>query len=345
MNIYFYPPPRNDETKVINNPYCREFINSLSTDFNINKKSKYSVDILDLLFASFKNDVVILNWIENVAIKRFAIFQTIIALFVFFILKVRNVKIIWVMHNIFPHKGENIFVKLILHLLYNQSHIIITHSRQAEAYLKDNKKIKGEVIFLHHPLNASLINKKKSIPHGNNNEYKTYDAIIWGTIEPYKGILEFLRFYSSNQKKSIDKMLIIGRCKNESYFQELLSCCPENIEIQNRKVDFSELALLIENSRCVLFPYKSGSISSSGALMDTIALGGHAIGPKVGAFNDLEKEGLCKTFSEYSEIDNLIQNIESINADKLSDFIKNNTWDNFGDYISMMIKTICTQKR
>lgn len=345
MNIYFYPPPRNDEAKVINNPYCREFINSLSPDFNVNIKSGFSVDILDLLFSSFKNDVVILNWIENVAIKRFAIVQSIIAIFVFFVLKMRHVKIVWVMHNIFPHKGKNILVKLMLHLLYNQSHIIITHSRQAEAYLRDNKKIKGEVIFLHHPLNRSLVTINKSAQHGNDNERKKYDAIIWGTIEPYKGILDFLRFYSSNQIKSIDRMLIIGRCKNEVYFQELLSCCPENIEIQNRKVDFSELALLIENSKCVLFPYKSGSISSSGALMDTIALGGHAIGPKVGAFNDLEKEGLCNTFSDYSEIDNLIQNIESINAVKLNDFINNNTWDSFGDYISIMIKAICTQKR
>ncbi|WP_404684931.1 glycosyltransferase family protein [Raoultella terrigena] len=345
MNIYFYPPPRNDETKVVNNPYCQEFINSLNADFNINKGSKYSVDILDFLFSAFKNDVVILNWIENVAIKRFAIIQFIITLFVFLILKVRGVKIIWVMHNIFPHKGENILVKLMLHLLYNQSHIIITHSKQAEVFLRGNKKVKGKVIFVHHPINDSLINKKTSSPHCNNKENKTYDAIIWGSIEPYKGILEFLRYYSSNKKKNIDKMLIIGRCNNESYFQELLSCCPENIEIQNRKVDFSELAVLIEDSKCVLFPYKSGSISSSGALMDTIALGGHAIGPKVGAFNDLEKEGLCKTFSEYSEIDNLIENIGSINADKLCDFINNNTWEKFGDYISMMIKTICTPKK
>lgn len=54
MNIYFYPPPRNNERKVVNNPYCQEFINSLSADFNINKKSKFSVDILDLFFSSLK---------------------------------------------------------------------------------------------------------------------------------------------------------------------------------------------------------------------------------------------------------------------------------------------------
>ncbi|MFQ7924403.1 hypothetical protein ACKGNT_24280, partial [Klebsiella pneumoniae] len=88
MNIYFYPPPRNNERKVVNNPYCQEFINSLSADFNINKKSKFSVDILDLFFSSFKNDVVILNWIENVAIKRFAIIQFFIAVCIFIILRV-----------------------------------------------------------------------------------------------------------------------------------------------------------------------------------------------------------------------------------------------------------------
>ncbi len=54
MNIYFYPPPRNNERKVVNNPYCQEFINSLSADFNINKKSKFSVDILDLFFHHLK---------------------------------------------------------------------------------------------------------------------------------------------------------------------------------------------------------------------------------------------------------------------------------------------------
>ncbi|MGF1127383.1 hypothetical protein ACQSC6_23335, partial [Klebsiella pneumoniae] len=339
-----YPPPRNNERKVVNNPYCQEFINSLSADFNINKKSKFSVDILDLFFSSFKNDVVILNWIENVAIKRFAIIQFFIAVCIFIILRVRNVKVIWIMHNIFPHKGRNILVKLMLNLLYNQSDIIITHSRQAEVFLRDNKAIKGEIIFSHHPINDSLINNNKSESRRINKESKKYDAIIWGTIEPYKGILEFLMFYSSTKRINIDKMLIIGRCKNESYFQELLKYCPNNIEIHNRKVDFSELSVLIEDSKCVLFPYKSGSISSSGALMDTIALGGVAIGPDVGAFKDLEKEGVCKTFSDYSEISSLIENIEDIKPDNLSNFIKNNTWKNFGDHISMRIKRICTNK-
>ncbi|HCA9671027.1 MULTISPECIES: hypothetical protein [Klebsiella] len=343
MNVYFYPPPRNDETKVVNNPYCEEFINSLSADFNINKKSKFSVDILDLLVSSFKNDIVILNWIENVAIKRFAIIQFIIAVCVFIILRIRNVKIIWIMHNIFPHKGRNILVKLMLYLLYNQSDIIITHSRQAEDFLRSNKTVKGEVIFAHHPINDSLINRKPQL-NKINKENKKYDAIIWGTIEPYKGILEFLMFYNSTKTVNINKMLIIGRCKNESYFHEILNCCPGNIEIHNRKVDFSELALLIEDSKCVLFPYKSGSISSSGALMDTIALGGLAIGPDVGAFKDLEKEGVCKTFSDYSEIGSLIENIGDINSDNLSHFIKNNTWKSFGDYISMRIIKICTNK-
>ncbi|EMW3543047.1 hypothetical protein AAFF67_004909 [Klebsiella pneumoniae] len=78
--------------------------------------------------------------------------------------------------------------------------------------------------------------------------------------------------------------------------------------------------------------------------MDTIALGGVAIGPDVGAFKDLEKEGVCKTFSDYSEISSLIENIEDIKPDNLSNFIKNNTWKNFGDHISMRIKRICTNK-
>lgn len=345
MNIYFYPPLRKDERKVVNNPYCHEFINSLSTTFNINKKSKHSVDILDFLFSAFKNDVVILNWIENVATKRFAVIQFIIALLVFTVLKIRNVKIIWVMHNIFPHRGNNILVKLILNFLYNKSDIIITHSRQAEAFLRANKQVRGEVIFIHHPINKSLINVKSSISRCIDKKNKKYNAIIWGSIEPYKGILEFLEFYSTSKTKSIENILIIGRCTNESYFQKLLSCCPENIEIQNRKVDFSELALLIEDSECVLFPYKSGSISSSGALMDTIALGGFAIGPKVGAFIDLENEGLCKTFTEYAEIHSLIENIENIHTDKLAKFINDNTWENFGNYISLMINKIGTNRK
>ncbi|ELW9442557.1 hypothetical protein R0595_002884 [Pluralibacter gergoviae] len=303
------------------------------------------MDILDFLFSSFKNDVVILNWIENVATKRFAMIQFVIAVFIFIVLRIRNVKIIWVMHNIFPHKGNNRLVKLMLYLLYKQSDIIITHSRQAEVFLKSNKKIKGEIIFLHHPVNRGLIKMKELQAYRGNNKYKKYDAIIWGTIEPYKGILEFLRFYSSTAEKNIGKILIIGRCNNENYFQELLNFRSHNIEIDNRKVAFSELAVLIKDSKCVLFPYKSGSISSSGALMDTIALGGVAIGPNVGAFKDLEKEGVCKTFSDYSQITNLIENIETITPEALSIFINNNTWKNFGNYISMCIKSIGTNKK
>lgn len=49
-------------------------------------------------------------------------------------------------------------------------------------------------------------------------------------------------------------------------------------------------------------------------------------------------------FSDYSEISSLIENIEDIKPDNLSNFIKNNTWKNFGDHISMRIKRICTNK-
>lgn len=334
MNIYFYPPENDSEKKIVNNPYSSNFIDSLSNFFNVNKKRFFSSDILDLSIASFCYKIVILNWVENVAFKKFSFIQFVLLRMIFFVLKIRKVKVVWVMHNIHPHKGHNFMSRSIMGWLYKNSDLIVTHSEQAKIYLKD--KATCDVFYFQHPVIRFNLDKHKVLDY--EKSFSGVDIFIWGTIEPYKGILEFIEFCNNNL--SDKKILIIGRCLNEDYLKNINDKIPSNIDFQNRKIDFEEVAAISKLSKCVLFPYTSSSISSSGVLMDTLMLGGKIVGPNIGAFVDLKKEKLCRTYNDLSELQSICSNVDDNNDEHVNLFLENNSWSRFAYELSRKISSL-----
>jgi hypothetical protein len=71
---------------------------------------------------------------------------------------------------------------------------------------------------------------------------------------------------------------------------------------ENNRASFEEIAWYCTHCHYVLFPYLRGSISSSGLLIDTVAMGGTPIGPALGAFKDLSDEGVCLIYNSIQEM-------------------------------------------
>ncbi len=329
MKIYFYPPNFPSSRNITVNPYAENFINALRQySFVINAEKDAKSSVFDLLLHSLLADAYIINWAENIAYKPYASFQYFIFKVALSIIKLRKRKLVWIFHNIYPHCGENMLSKKIMNSMYKKSDLVISHSVDGLNYLKD-KEVKN-TIFLHHPFYLFDFPIK--------NIEKTIDILIWGSIEPYKGVLEFLKFF--NQTPSKLKLKIVGKCRRSDYWAEIKKYRSKYITIENRVVGFEELSELIQSSRFILFPYLSGSISSSGALMDSLALGGTVIGPNKGAFKDLAKNNICKVYNSFEEINETLLNNNSIDIINVSNFISENTWDLFAEKIIRKLKDI-----
>ena len=270
-------------------------------------------------------DIVILNWIENAGKLRMGILQFVLAYLSLLIIKLRKKKIVWMFHNMTPHDGKSLFSDILCSYLYKNASLIISHSKEATEYAR--KHACCSVEYICHPI--------KPLHFAYQNELKQYDVLIWGTILPYKGIAEFLEYC----KDKIDvNILILGKCSDESLSKRIEQQCGMWITFENRKADFDELGTYIEKCKYVLFPYIGNSISSSGALIDTLAMKGTPIGPAKGAFEDLSKEGVCITYQNYDElIDILHSNTLKISDIKRNVFIKNNSWDTFWEKIKALL--------
>lgn len=326
--LYYYPSARKG---VYLNPYSAHYKEAMNKYFRVLDTKARDVPGLSTLLLpySFVADVFIFSWIENIRGAHAGILQFWNVCLCLFIIRLRRKKIVWMFHNFHGHGGQNRYADYLMSYLFKHACLIICHSKAAAEYAKERAAC--PVRYECHPV-APLNNLA---PYAGTAE--TNDVLIWGAISPYKGIPEFLSYEGT--RTSGLKILIIGKCSNAELEKRIRSLCTGNIRFDNRKPDFSELKAGIAKSRYVLFPYVGGSISSSGALIDTIALGGTPVGPNVGAFKDLAEDGLCYVYDTYGGLMNILAGDKRIDDRTRRKFISGNTWEAFAARVARELET------
>jgi len=327
LRAYIYPNTKIRINKELYNPYIDDVIQSFGKYFNfINSNDKTENGILNMFKYFFRTDIIFLNWIENLPDKRLGTLQTLCFIFILQAYKISGKKIIWTVHNKESHNRNGKFLKnLLFRFLLNNSDKIITHASEGVSYIDEMKPgLSRRILFFPHPVKNRLNMKE--------NLHKPIDILIWGTIAEHKALDKFLAYLVQNKLGHKYTIVIIGKIYSPEYESTILNFCNEKIKIENRFATMDELSALINQSRMVLFTYESKFVLSSGALMDTISFGGKVIGPRTGAFEDLEKEGIVQTFATYDElirlIDARIKN-PTDQGDNFTDFIAKYSWANF----------------
>ena len=323
--LYFFP---TRPAKGYNNPYCDNYKKAIQEFFEVEDDSKLPKALnYPLLHYSVRADVFVLNWIESAIFTKFGLLKCFLALLSLIIIQCRMKKIVWMLHNIHPHQGENWVTKSFERYLYRYADLIVTHSQEAAKYARG--KAKCDVVYVCHPVEEIKIDDyHKSVT--------SCDILIWGTVLPYKGIYELIS--QECVRTSGLRIRIVGICKDKALEKKINSKCNDNITYENRKISFPELKASVNSSRFVLFPYVGASVSSSGALIDTIVMGGNPVGPDMGAFRDLKEESVCLTYKDYPDIINLAKSEISIKEDRRISFISNNTWQNFAHMLYLKLK-------
>jgi glycosyltransferase involved in cell wall biosynthesis len=330
QEAYFYPPqPKNG----YNNPYALHFKEALAAKYDVAESDYRPVkgQLWSLFCHALCSDVFFLNWIENVGVGRKQKLRTWIALFCLKIMSWRHAPMVWILHNIHPHEGENESTEAIKNWLFQHANLIIAHSHAAENYAREHAR--NKVLFLHHPITPIELMMDDDFKLDCAN-----DVFIWGSILPYKGIGEFVslpRLHDSGLR-----VKIVGQCQNPELAKQIESYCGERITFNNHMAIFEEIAFHIKASRYVLFPYIDSGFSSSGALIDTLMLGGTPLAPDMGAFKDLKEEGLCITYNSEDELFDILNSgtTQRIDQDKVKTFIENNSWESFIEKIHDNLK-------
>lgn len=325
--IYYYPscPPGG-----YGNPYSPN-VKKAWTKFGVvldNNNTPVKPAIKGLLKNCCVADVFLLNWIEGIANHRGGFVQYFLAKLCLLVIKIRNRKIVWTLHNIHPHGGANDYSDKMSNYLYKHADIIIAHSKDAQEYAE--KKASCPVYYVCHPFNT--------FGQFASKQERTQEVLIWGTIYPYKGIAQFLQEVNS---RNVDLSIrIVGTCSDSNLLNEIVRNIQNNHKIvfENRRPSFEEIGELISTSKYVLFPYVGGGVSSSGALMDTIAMGGIAMGPNIGAFKDLSKDGICMAYNDYDDMFKRLKTSPEISKQYVGDFVKQNSWENFAKFVFEHLK-------
>jgi len=318
------------------NPYIDDLIHSFGeyyTFVNLEKPSK--TGIFDILKYITKLDYIIFHWIEKLPEMKGGFLQTIFLFFLIPVLKLFRIKVIWTMHNKMSHSGKSPrLTKAIFKLMLRKSNLILTHSNEGIDF--GDQLVSGSMHFtyyLPHPVKDRRLDR---IPT------KEYDILIWGTISPYKGIDKFLDYLYNNNLEKKYRILIVGKVSNPEYDMQLQKYGNDSITIENRFIEDELLQNLISKSKLVLFTYSKASILSSGVLMDSLGYGANVIGPTVGAFADLSKDGIINNYYDH---DDMIQKIDSqiseggkVNKSALDNFLMENSWPKYAEKVHRIIK-------
>ena len=319
MNKLHYYPALPKSGKYAN-PYSNHYRKALSEHFKVidTQPLKGFLLPLQLVIAAWKADIYIFNWIENFTYTHLKHVQCFLLILCFRIIKWRKKSLIWMFHNIHPHTGAGKYSEKIMTHLLNNATLIVAHSKDAANYAQSQAKCK--VIYKCHPIEP-FPNKTQ------HTDMKKFDALIWGSILPYKGVVEFLSYLNSTHSRL--SVYVAGKSKDETLTQAIKAECNEYVSFSNEYVDFHKLAGLISNSKFVVFPYIGNSVSSSGALIDTIAMGGNPVGPNKGAFKDIAEEGCCFVYNDYNELENILKSNAKIAKCAISTFVRTNSWKSF----------------
>ena len=226
------------------------------------------------------------------------------------ILKMRDIKIFYTAHNIFPHNNISKTVEKRYKQLYSMLDCIVVHSENTKDRLINDIKIESKriIIIPHGPMFHDL-----ELEVSVEKDSKTVG--IMGNLSPYKGIEDAIEAIHILNKKNVYLDLILaGRIENEYKNKLLLLISKYNLErqvicsfgfIENR-----EFLGMLRGLKMSLFPYRR--IEQSGAAITSLSVGTPVVGYRVGGLRELVVDGYNGKLVNSGDIESLASAILEI---------------------------------
>lgn len=255
------------------------------------------------------------HWLEITDIKSLSgMFWKIFWLSLF---KLLNGKIVWTVHNKFPHKGNfkhtNKYLRRFMAKISNRLHV---HCASAVEIIQPILKVKKEKFFIaEHPEFPSKIFDKSEAREQFLKKYPLIKLnendklfLMFGEIGKYKGIQQAVKIFDGLEKNK--KLFIAGRVKkgNEKYFDEIVNHAKnsEHIFINGNSISENEIPVIFNSSDFVLFNYRD--VLTSGSVFLALSYNKKVIIPDKGCLKELSGEKIIK-FENDDQLKNILINL------------------------------------
>lgn len=258
------------------------------------------------------------NWLEVTDLK--SLFGMLWKLFWITAYKLIGGRIIWTVHNIFPHsnnyKTANKIFRRYMARIVDKLHV---HCSYAVGKMSEILNVsKSKFIIVKHPeYPAFIMGRTETIKllrakyHLDLVEDKIF-FLVFGAIAKYKGIKEIIEIFKKEIKNHY--LIIAGAIKkgNIKYFNELknesLGC--GNIILLGEMIPNEDLPLFLNTSDYVIFNYEE--ILTSGSVMMALSFGKKVIAPAMGCISELTSENIYLFQRETGNSENLRNTLLSL---------------------------------
>lgn len=217
-------------------------------------------------------------------------------------------KIVWTIHNLYSHECTNQkFEKLGRKFFSKKVDAIIIHCKYAkEEFIKEFGALENKIHLIKHGnfnCYENQISKEKAREDLNFNS-NNFIYLIFGSIRPYKGIINCIESFKKLRRNRNVKLLIAGKPINNQIKRDILNRIKNspNINFISEFITEDQIQVYFKASDIIVYSFKK--ILTSGGIFLAMSFGKPIIAPRLGCipetlnekgaflYNSQEKEGL-----------------------------------------------------
>jgi beta-1,4-mannosyltransferase len=268
----------------------------------LNASSPVGVDTFDpaslpkIFLSRLKAEKTILHyhWFEFENLKTFIGMKW--KLFWFILYKILGGKIIWTIHNRYPHSNKYLFLNKKFRKFFAKiADRLHVHCKSAVDICAEVLDVEKEKFFVvkHPEFPADIFEKGRAIEKLNqkycNNQLKIDDKIflMFGAIAEYKRIKEVVEIFKALGEKN--KLIVAGFVKrwNQNYFNELKNLADsKRILLKGSLIPDKDVPYFLNSADCVILNY--GDVLTSGGIHLALSYKKLIIAPFSGCLKELQ---------------------------------------------------------
>ena len=248
-----------------------------------------------------RNDVIHLHWIHTLYqsnnIPKFII-RIITMSIVLLYFKLKNVKLIWTVHNLYPHtykfkKLEKIARKILISFSFR---LIVAGEFIKKEVIKEFKVNEKKIIVIPHGHYRDVYpSKNLSVRDRYNIPEKDFVYLFIGAIKPYKGIDKLVQAFNELQDNS-STLLIAGKSYMDLNEINRLIGGNKKIHLTSEFVADDEIAEYIKSANAIVLPYEE--ITTSGSAILAISFERPLVAPSTSFFEEYFNDNVAVLYRE-----------------------------------------------
>lgn len=292
-------------------------------------------------------DIIHFHWPHSIYQSRFTtilIFKSLLLLLIIKVMRLKGVKFVWTIHNLYPHKYKYKKIeKLVRNLIIKNVNIILTCGESIKKEVMNEYRVSNEKIkvVLHGSYLGVYQNQNRDIKEKFMIPSDHFVYLFLGAIKPYKGIDDLIYSFSS-LKSNKSSLIIAGKPSEEFNFNKYKEIASDNIIFDLRFIPDEEIADYLTGSNAVVLPYKD--ITTSGSALLALSFNKYIVAPDTPFLREYFDENTSILYDRNDELGltNSLKMVmqENINKSYFEKKLENISWSKIGKELTGIYKEL-----